>query len=933
MSALRFSHPEALLLFLLVPAALALARGRVTSGGALGLRALVLAALVISLAAPQFSGQRAGQHVVFAVDLSESISPGARADAVEFARQAASRRRPADRIGAVTFAADAVVEEAPSDAPALAFTTHPAPGATDIAQAIRTALTTLPAGGARRIILATDGNANRGDLDQALTLARSQGVEVSVVPLLPGSGDDVLVEEVLAPSEVRTRERFTVRIALAATAEARVQLRVTENDTEIVRRSIALAPGRTAISVGRVAQREGLLRFTAEITASPDVTAANNAAAALVAVRGAPVVWYVAGDPGPLPEVLRTQGLQVVSMRPESLPGSLAEFRTAAAVVLDDVPAPSLSAPQQGALRDFVGALGGGLVVVGGPRSYGVGGYARTPLEEALPVSMDVRHRLALPSMAIILVIDTSGSMGAFGQQIAKVELAKETAQSVIDLLGERDVVGVVSFDQEPSWLVTPTEARHREPVMEQVARVRAGGGTNMYPALQLAYDYLRRSPAKIRHVIVISDGQTDPGDFEGLVTRLARDRVTTSAVAIGGDADEPIMRSLARWGGGRYYLTRDLYSVPQILTAEALLASRAYIVEERFTPELRQRGLVDDFTMPALRGYVATAPKPAGIVHLASPADDPVLAVWQYGLGRAAAFTSDARARWAAQWMAWSDLARFWGRLARWAARDDADGLIVSIEQVDAAGQRAAAGGSAAIVLDAFTPAGEPVNGLRAEASVAGPGGIQSVPLIQSAPGRYEGQIAAALPGSYAMTIAARAGETTRLKTTGFVVPYSPELRDLTPNRVLLARIVEATGGVILSEPGQALAPTRSARTPLDGWPYLTTLAVALFLAEITWRRVPAIAEQLRIVFTAVGARVRRHPTPDDLEADRFYEEADRWKLIEGEPSEGAESMEAAARLYIARLKAARSGDRSAEPPPGARTRRSAGADEEETP
>jgi len=329
----------------------------------------------------------------------------------------------------------------------------------------------------------------------------------------------------------------------------------------------------------------------------------------------------------------------------------------------------------------------------------------------------------------------------------------------------------------------------------------------------------------------------------------------------------------------------------------------------------------------------VATAPKPAGIVHLASPADDPVLAVWQYGLGRAAAFTSDARARWAAQWMAWSDLARFWGRLARWAARDDADGLIVSIEQVDAAGQRAAAGGSAAIVLDAFTPAGEPVNGLRAEASVAGPGGIQSVPLVQSAPGRYEGQIAAASPGSYAMTIAARAGETTRLKTTGFVVPYSPELRDLTPNRVLLARIVEATGGVILSEPGQALAPTRSARTPLDGWPYLTTLAVALFLAEITWRRVPAIAEQLRIVFTAVGARVRRHPTPDDLEADRFYEEADRWKLIEGEPSEGAESMEAAARLYIARLKAARSGDRSAEPPPGARTRRSAGADEEETP
>ncbi|HLA23948.1 MAG TPA: VWA domain-containing protein [bacterium] len=932
MTALRFAHPEALLLFLLVPAALALARGRVTPGGALGLRALVMAALVLSLAAPQFSGGGTGQHVVFAVDLSESISPGARADAVEFAREAASRRRPADRIGAVTFAADAVVEEAPSDAPALAFTTRPVPGATDIAQAIRTALATMPAGGARRIILATDGNANRGDLDQALALARSQGVEISVVPLLSGSGDDVLVEEVLAPSEVRTAERFTVRIALASTAEARVQLRVAENDAEIARRTVALAPGRTVISVGRVAQREGLLRYTAEITATPDVTTANNVAAALVAVRGAPVVWYVAGDPGPLPQVLRAQGLRVVSMRPESLPGSPAEYRTVAAVVLDDVAAPSLSAPQQGALRDFVGALGGGLVVVGGPRSFGVGGYARTPLEEALPVSMDVRHRLALPSMAIILVIDTSGSMGAFGQQIAKVELAKETAQSVIDLLGERDIIGVVSFDQEPRWLVTPTEARNREQVMDQVARVRAGGGTNMHPALRLAYDYLRRSPAKIRHVIVISDGQTDPGDFEGLVTRLARDRVTTSAVAVGGDADEQIMRSVARWGGGRYYLTRDLYSVPQILTAEALLASRAYIIEERLTPELRQRGLVDDFTVPALRGYVATAPKPAGTVHLASPADDPILAVWQYGLGRAAAFTSDARARWAAEWMAWPDLARFWGRLVRWSARDDADGLIVSIEQVDAAGQRAAAGGSAAIVLDVFTPAGEPVDGLQAEASVAGPAGVQSVRLVQSAPGRYEGQIVAARPGSYAVTVAARAGETARLKTTGFVVPYSPELRDLTVNRALLARIVEATGGTILTDPRQALAPTRSARTPVDGWPYLVTLAVGFFLAEITWRRVPAIAEHLRIAFTAIGARLRRQPAPDDLQADRFYEEADRWKLIEGEPSEGAESMEAAARLYIARLKAAQAGERSTEPPAGVRPRESTGADEEET-
>jgi len=134
--------------------------------------------------------------------------------------------------------------------------------------------------------------------------------------------------------------------------------------------------------------------------------------------------------------------------------------------------------------------------------------------------------------------------------------------------------------------------------------------------------------------------------------------------------------------------------------------------------------------------------------------------------------------------------------------------------------------------------------------------------------------------------------------------------------NRALLARIVEATGGAILSDPRRALASTPSTRTPVEGWPALAALAVALFLAEITWRRVPAIAEQLRLAFTAVGARLRGRPAPDELQADRFYEEADRWNLIETEPSEGAESMEAAARLYIARLKAAQAGERNAEPP-----------------
>lgn len=907
------TDPSALLLLVLVPVMVAAARARRLPRGAILLRMLVMGALIGSLAAPTISSLGGGQSVIFALDFSDSIAAPARDAAVAFVRQAARTRSSGDRIGVVTFGATAVLEEAPGHDPVLALTTRPGGDATDLAQAIRTALAALPTSGGRRVVLATDGNANRGDLAQALALARSQGVEISVVPLLPGRGGDVLVEEVIAPAEVRAGERFTIRVPVVATARGTATLRVLEDDTVLMERRLAVEPGRTVGTLTRVARRAGLLRYTAAITAVPDSVPENNRAEAQVTVRGAPVVWYVTDGAGPLQAALAAQGVLVRTLSPETVPAALGEFRGVAAVVLDDVSAHRLSSAQMAALRDFVGRLGGGLVVFGGPHSYGVGGYAGTPLEEALPVAMDVRHRLAIPSMAIILALDTSGSMGAFGTQIAKVELAKETAQSVIELLGERDVIGVISFDQEAQWLVAPTEAAQRDRVMDQVSRVQAGGGTNLLPALRLARDYLRQSPAKIRHIVVLSDGQTDPGDYEELVTRMARERITTSSVAIGSDADLEFMRALGRWGAGRSYVTKDLYSIPQILTAEALLASRTYIVEERFAPEVTGRGLVDDLAPPALRGYVATAPKPAGTMHLVSPHDDPILATWQYGVGRAVAFTSDAGSRWAVEWMGWSDLARFWYRLVRWAARDDAEGLQLSVEQVDAAGARAAAGGFAAITVDAFTASGDPVDDLPVEAHVAGPdGSVTAMPLVQSAPGRYEGVVSAAQAGSYAVTVVARDPGGSRLRTTGFVVPYSPELREVTPNRPVLAQIAEATGGRLLQHPRDALAPARTARMPVDAWPPLAAAALGLFLAEIAWRRVPAIGEVLRTAVAGVLARVRRAPSAEAVRADQTYEAADRWQVFEP-PSPGSESMEAAARLYIARLKAARAADETA--------------------
>ena len=901
MNAMRFGTPAALLLLVFLPVAAALARRRVTPRGALALRLLVLVLLVTALASPVLSTRGGDLSVVFAVDRSDSIPADRFAAAREFVRSAAARRRPGDRVGLVTFGATAITEELPNPQPRLAFATQPAAAGTDLGQAIRASLAALPPEGARRIVLLTDGNDNRGGVADALALARGDGVEISAVPLAPGGASEVLVDDVVAPQEVVAGEQFIVKVAVMATAAASVRLTVTAGGTVVDRRAIEVGPGRTIVTVPQVARRQGVLTYTASLTAEPDGTDANNRAEAVVMVRGVPVVWYVARQPGMLPRLLNAQGVRVRSLSPEALPVTAAGMREAAAVMLDDVPAHRLSPAQMIALRDYVGRAGGGLIAVGGPNSYGVGGYAGTPLEEVLPVSMDVRHRLAIPSMAIILVIDTSGSMGAFGTQIAKVELAKETAQSVIDLLGEHDVLGVVAFDQEARWLAAPTEARHRDRVIEQVSRIQAGGGTNMYPAIRLAYEYLRHSAAKVRHVIVLSDGQTDPGDFQTLLRRMAADKITASAVAIGADADLELMQHVARWGGGRSYATRDLYSIPQILTAEALIASRAYLVEERFAPQVVRTGLVDDFTVPALRGYVATAPKPASAVHLASAQDDPVLATWQFGIGRAVAFTSDATARWAAAWMPWTDAGRFWSRLVRWASRSETDDLQVTVSPQ---------GDAATVTADAVTAEGTPLDGLDVQASVGGPVQAQ-IPLVQTAPGRYEARVQLGVPGAYALAVTARdASGRTRIRTAGFVVPYSPELRDLTVNRALLAQVTETTGGRLLDDPAAAVAPARESRSAADSWPVFAGAALGAFVVEIAVRRAPAIIHHAGALLGAIRSRAGRPPTAQEIEEERQYAASDRWKFVEPDAAV-SESMEQAARLYIARLKAAQKEDR----------------------
>jgi uncharacterized membrane protein len=884
---IRFEAPWVLALLLLLPLIWRVTRTARSTPRYLPLRLAAVALVVLALSGPQIVAPSTRLNVVFALDRSDSVTPRQSAIAERFLAEAAAARQPGDRLGLVTFGGAAVVEQAPSESFDPRPSQRPRPMDTDVGAAIDAALSALPTSGGRRIVVISDGADHGGRVLEAARFAWAAGAEVSVLPLPRPPSREVLVEEIAVPPSVRVGERFVARVLIRAnwSQMAGVELRA---DGDVVgERRAHVVSGLSSVEFPVQARATGWLTLTAAAFPAYDAVAENNRAQAVVRVLGPPSVLYVGG--GGLPELLRAQGFDVRRTSAERLPARPAAFAGYDAVVLEDVTATVLSRAQMEALRNYVRDLGGGLVTIGGPQSYGLGGYRGTPLEEVLPVTMDVRHRVGLPSVAIVLIVDTSGSMAALGAETAKVELAKETAQSVVDLLGERDLIGVIQFAQEHRWLVPLTEARHRERIVEQVARLHAGGGTNLFPALAGARTALAAQNVKVKHVIVLSDGHTDPGDFEPLTRRMRAERMTISAVSVGKDADVNFMASLARWGGGRHYVARDVYSIPQIFVAEAMVAARAYLVEERFVPQRQQTDLMAGLgNLPALLGYVATSAKPAAEVHLRSAQRDPILATWRYGLGRAVAFTSDAVPRWSVEWHRWQDFALFWSRAVRWAMKP-ARGTLDVHTDLEGATLRVAA--------DARDDAGEPLDGLTVEATMAGRNMVP-LRLRQTGPGWYEGRLLLDDPGLHAVAVTARSGtEVVASSTVPVVLSYSPELRDLGTDAALLARVAEIGGGDVLVRPEDAMRRARTGQDVRDLWSVLAAAAAGIFLFEVAARRLPVVGALLG----AALARVRRRlETP---EADAAYTEADRWKVAASGTRTDA-SGEELARLYIARLK-----------------------------
>jgi uncharacterized membrane protein len=880
MMTITLTNPLALLLLLAIPYILWVGWPRLQfrqrrDTVSLVLRVIILTSLIMGVAGLHVTRAAGNIATVFLVDVSDSMDESAQDAAFAWIQESLEAMAPDDEAAVVMFGRDALVERPMSPVKELnAFTSTPITLHTDLEKAIRLGLALYPPGAARRMVILSDGQTTLGDTEAAARLAQASGVQVDFVPFERQTAAEVLVTDVRAPTTLNEGQTFEVVVTIESRIATPATLTLSAANNPIFQSQIQLEPGTNTERIPITAGTGGFIDFRASVelpSNEADTFYQNNALSAFSRVTGAPQILLVVEDSASAAEVetlapaLEAIGTEVDVRTANRIPASLAELAGYEAIVLANVPATTLNQAVMEQIQVYVRDLGGGLVVSGGPDSYGIGGYFKTPLEEALPVEMQLRDQQRLPQLTLYFVIDRSGSMdGAGPSGVTKLELAKEAVIRSMEFLNPIDRVAVIAFDTSAYWVVDPQQVSNLASMQSMVGTLRAGGGTRILSGLTSAAEVLPGDESLLRHIVVLSDGGDDPRGIAEMAARLYEQyEITTSTVAIG-QGSAPFLYDVARAGRGRYHEAIDISTIPSIFTAETVMATRSYLIEEEFFPTLINPGhpiMRGILRTPSLLGYVATTPKATSQVLMSTHQNDPLLSAWQYGLGRSVAWTSDATNRWATNWTGWDNFPRFWAQAVAWTINEG------SVDNVET--EIVHEGETARIVVDVrgagLGSAGESfLNGLELEARVIDSGfNVNSMPLQQVAPGLYEATFTPREEGAYFIRVeGSRPGEeaTSVVQTTGWVLSYSPEYRDLSADVAQLEAIAEITGGTQLESPEGAFAPTQTqqdAATPV--WPTMLLLATVLLPVDIAVRRLVITQRDLRRAYQSLMVRLGR--------------------------------------------------------------------------
>jgi uncharacterized membrane protein len=833
------------------------------------IRLVALAGLVVALADPRWHERKDVAHVVFVVDRSASVPDASLERALDRVDDLRADLPDDAAVGLVLFDAEPEVAVAPGEPWSRPGNARPERvEATDIDGALQLAMGLIPADDGGEVVLISDGRSTSLDgRERAVAQAAERGVRIHGIVLEPARDDPAVSAVVLASAEVRPGSTIEGRVELDGAAEAsRGTVVIKIGDDEVARQPVDLPAGeRVEVPFSHEVDARtdpGTLDVTAEfIPTRTDADPDNNKAVATAVVGEPPLVRLFAGekhDATNLARALRAERMDVQVVQMEDYGPQYEDLDDVDLVVLANAPAASIAGSQalQPAFLDklahFVDA-GGGLIVLGGPMAFDMGGYGSSALDRVLPVKLDPVDPEVQAAATIIIVLDRSGSMSAIaGFSKTKMTLADEGAAASIDLLRPFDRVGVMSVTESVRWEIPTQPVVDPSALKRKVMRITPdGGGIFVYTGLEAANQAMSKVSTPLRHVILFSDAADSEEKYKGvpfggipsdtsnsaenLAARMRARGITTSVIGIGleEDVDTPFLKDLARSGGGRFYLTADATKLRSLFVEETERLVDSSMKEVSFRPVVERVhpivAGIDYATGPQLRGYQELEPRPTAEVVLSGPEGHPIMTTWRYGLGQVVAWSSDSGPRWAENWLGWSGYSKQWTQAARFALRSrEGDETAVEVDfNGETARLRIARRDTKGMTIDA--------GAVRARVKVEG--GETPIPVRALEPGLWEGDLETKPGQTYTVEVLGKEDDEV-LATRTFVPPPSPERRHRTADQAFLALAAHETGGKL--DPDRIEPETVSGITTDVHrlWPWFVLLALALLPVDALIRR-----------------------------------------------------------------------------------------------
>ncbi len=813
------------------------------------LRAGIVAAVAVALARPQWITRDDKVSTVVLIDVSDSVSDAQLEAARKFVDELGDAAASDDTMQVITFAEkpEVVRTAAGEDSFASVIGRHDGAGAgTDIQAAMQLGYGLYPPNSLPRMVIVSDGNQTDGDILTESYRAHDMEVRVSWKTFPDDKVKEIRVVGLTVPDEVKQGQPFEVTAEVWSTHEDSATLILSQQNQTLDAggpdtKEVQLHEGINRIKFKREVKHDKTATFKVRLAKyGADTEKANNDAVISTPVKGMPHVLYVEGgilrEPGSasyLEKALKHEDIDVEVRGPRGLPGRAQDLEAFDMVLVSDVPAHFLGSNQMAALDTYV-RNGGGLIMAGGEDSFGSGGYQGTKIEQIMPVRFDSEKTREQPDIALILVMDRSGSM-----QGQRIEMAKESARVTVEVLSPNDIIGVVGFDSEAQVYVKPQRASNRMRISADISRIQPGGGTNIYPGLREAFELMQGINAKVKHVIVLSDGEAPYDGIVDLVGDMRASRITVSCVGVPG-ADRNLLSMIADNGDGRLYMVEDIGSLPRIFMKETTEAQKSQLIEDVIHARVAKRVEMIEGTgvenAPALHGYVTTKPKPTAEVVLISDLGEPILARWRHGSGFSVAWTSDVKNRWSADWIRWSGYPKFWAQLVRTTMKRQMWKSYDMYTEID--------GGRAQIVVDAIDPNDKFVNELDTKLQVIDPANpgtpVMTMAMEQTAAGRYVADFRIDRYGSFLLNAVHTRNGKQVAETKGQVsLPYPLEYLKTTPDSEPLRHVALVTEGSDDVKPPQVWdAYGKFREYPEDLWPWVLVVVAGLLILDIYAKR-----------------------------------------------------------------------------------------------